>query len=81
MPVREFANQREAYIPRFRALALFGRRLPKRVVRSSLPASENLHNCGLNAVQQSTSPTRSPRRPRRAAAAGRAGRAPWRFSG
>src|SRR5262249_8030384 len=29
--------------PRFRALALFGRRSPKRVVRSSLPASENLH--------------------------------------
>ena len=28
---------------RFRALALFRRRLPERVVRSSLPASENLH--------------------------------------
>ena len=28
---------------RFRALALFGRRPPQRVVRSSLPASENLH--------------------------------------
>jgi hypothetical protein len=36
------------YLPtRFRALALFGRRLPERVVRSSLPASENLHNCRL----------------------------------
>ena len=35
------------YLPtRFRALALFGRRLPERVVRSSLPASENLHNSG-----------------------------------
>ena len=31
------------YLPtRFRALALFGRRPPQRVVRSSLPASENL---------------------------------------
>jgi hypothetical protein len=29
--------------PRFRALALFGRRPPERVARSSLPASENLH--------------------------------------
>src|SRR5213083_2621785 len=28
---------------RFRALALFGRRPPERVVRSSLPAAENLH--------------------------------------
>jgi len=31
---------------RFPALALFGRRSPERVVRSSLPASENLHNSG-----------------------------------
>src|SRR6516164_2910894 len=30
-------------LPRFRALALFGRRPPERVVRPSLPASENLH--------------------------------------
>src|SRR5437588_12138663 len=29
--------------PRFRALGLFGRRPPERMVRSSLPASENLH--------------------------------------
>jgi len=29
-----------------RALALFGRRLPERVVRSVLPASENLHTSG-----------------------------------
>src|SRR5207244_6816020 len=31
-----------AHFPRFRALALFGRRPLERVVRSSLPASENL---------------------------------------
>jgi hypothetical protein len=31
---------------RFRALAVFRRRPPQRVVRSSLPASENLHNSG-----------------------------------
>jgi hypothetical protein len=37
------ARPTEAYLPRFRALALFGRRPPERVVRSSLPASENLH--------------------------------------
>jgi hypothetical protein len=41
------ARPTEAYLPRFRALALFGRRLPERVVRSSLPASENLHRTGL----------------------------------
>jgi len=36
------------YLPtRFRALALFGRRPAQRVVRSSLPASENLHKTGL----------------------------------
>jgi hypothetical protein len=33
----------EAYLPRFRALALFGRRPPQRVIRSSFPASENVH--------------------------------------
>ena len=33
--------------PRFRALALFGRRSPERVVRSPLPAAENLHTTGL----------------------------------
>ena len=32
------------YRPRFRALALFGRRLPERASVSSFPASENLHN-------------------------------------
>src|SRR3974390_2207297 len=31
---------------RFRALALFSRRPPERVVRSSLPAAENLHMSG-----------------------------------
>src|SRR5271166_3041546 len=36
-----------AYLPRFRALAVFGRRLPERVARSSLPASENLHKSGI----------------------------------
>ena len=36
------------YLPtRFRALALFSRRSPERLVRSSLPASENLHSSGL----------------------------------
>jgi hypothetical protein len=32
--------------PRLRALALFRRRPPERVVRSSLPASKNLHKSG-----------------------------------
>src|SRR6202521_945243 len=32
--------------PRFRALALFGRRPPERALRSSLPASENPHRTG-----------------------------------
>jgi hypothetical protein len=34
------------YFPRFRASALFRRRPPEHVETSSLPASENLHNCG-----------------------------------
>jgi len=33
--------------PRLRALALFRRRPPERVVRSSVPASKNLHTSGL----------------------------------
>ncbi len=37
----------ERTLPRFRALALFGRRSLQRVARSSLPASENLHRTGL----------------------------------
>ena len=32
--------------PRFRALALFGRRLSERRDGFATPASENLHNCG-----------------------------------
>jgi hypothetical protein len=32
--------------PRFRALALFGRRPPERVDRLGIPASENLHKTG-----------------------------------
>jgi hypothetical protein len=32
------------YFPRFRALALFGRRPPQRVDSIVMPASENLHN-------------------------------------
>ena len=41
------------YLPtRFRALALFGRRPAERVVRSVLPASENLHITGCEQVQQ-----------------------------
>jgi hypothetical protein len=35
-----------ARLPRFRALGRFGRRRSERVVRSSLPASENLHRSG-----------------------------------
>jgi hypothetical protein len=44
IPIAELtARPTEAYVPRFRALALFGRRLPERMVKSSLAASENLH--------------------------------------
>jgi hypothetical protein len=35
-----------AYVPRFRALALFGRRPQERVEGFVMPASENLHNSG-----------------------------------
>src|SRR5258707_6434101 len=34
------------HFPRFRALALFGRRPPQRVDSIVMPASENLHNSG-----------------------------------
>ena len=34
------------HFPRFRALALFGRRPPQRVDSIVMPASENLHNIG-----------------------------------
>src|SRR5713101_2934094 len=36
-----------AYVPRFRALALFGRRPQERVEGFVMPASKNLHNTGL----------------------------------
>src|SRR4029077_5467390 len=42
-PYLSLPHGQGAYLPRSRALALFGRRLPERVARSSLPASENLH--------------------------------------
>jgi hypothetical protein len=48
IPIAELRHApTEAYLPRFRALALFGRRPSERVAGSSLPASENLHNTGL----------------------------------
>ena len=40
------ARPTERTLPRFRALALFGRRSPERAARSSSPASENLHKIG-----------------------------------
>src|SRR5467141_755932 len=44
IPIAEPAARTDgAYLPRFRALALFERRPPERVDSSSLPASENLH--------------------------------------
>ena len=53
IPIAELAARpTEAYLPRFRALALFGRRPAERVVRSSLPASENLHSSRPEQVQQ-----------------------------
>ena len=39
---------------RFPALALFSRRSPERVVRSSLPAAENLHKTGCERSQHSS---------------------------
>jgi hypothetical protein len=63
-PIAELAARpTEAYLPRFRALALFGRRLPERVVRSSLPASENLHRTGNKPKSPNVETARS--RPRR----------------
>jgi hypothetical protein len=50
-PIAELAARpTEAYFPRFRALALFGRRPAERGVRSSLPAAENLHNSGCEQI-------------------------------
>src|ERR1700738_3618558 len=43
IPIAErAARPTERTLPRFRALAVFGRRSPERVASSSLPASENL---------------------------------------
>src|SRR5712691_9854684 len=42
-----------AYVPRFRALALFGRRPPQRVEGFVMPASKNLHNNGLGTAANS----------------------------
>src|SRR5216684_6789569 len=39
------------HFPRFRALALFGRRPPQRVDSLVMPASENLHTSGLMSAQ------------------------------
>src|SRR6266851_4335165 len=49
------------HFPRFRALALFGRRPPQCVDSLVMPASENLHNTGSRGL------TRSPRRRERVA--------------
>jgi hypothetical protein len=46
------ARPTERTLPRFRALALFGRRSPERVASSSLPASENLHKSRREQLQQ-----------------------------
>jgi hypothetical protein len=40
------------HFPRFRALALFGRRSHELVVRTSMPASENLHISGCEQSQR-----------------------------
>src|SRR4029077_8659044 len=53
IPIAELAAPPDgAYLRRFRALALFGRRPPERGVRSSFPASENLHRCSSKLGQQ-----------------------------
>src|SRR5215469_1730111 len=65
---------------RFRALALFGRRPPERVVRPVPPASENLHNTctipDLSRCSKLSKPTRSPRRRWRVACPARSDPAP-----
>jgi hypothetical protein len=43
--------------PRFRALALFGRRPPERVDRLGIPASENLHRSRLSRCKKPFAPT------------------------
>ena len=48
IPIAEpAARPNRASLPRFRALALFGRRPPERVESSVIPASENLHRSRL----------------------------------
>src|SRR5258705_7529484 len=47
------------HFPRFRALALFGRRPPQRVDSLVMPASENLHNCGPHDATDATASARS----------------------
>ena len=66
------------HFPRFRALALFGRRPQERVDRLVNPASENLRKTGREQMQQMRAVIRSPRRRGRAAPAGLRGRVPWR---
>ena len=52
------------HTPRFRALALFGRRPPQRVDGLGIPASENLHRTGCEriAARQPLTQSQSPRR-------------------
>src|ERR1700686_3544399 len=57
------------HFPRFRALALFGRR-PQERVDSVVPASKNLHTSGLMHRSKITFSIRSPRRRRQASMAG-----------
>src|SRR3984893_12887435 len=53
IPIAErAARPTERTLPRFRALALFGRRSPERVASSSLPASENLQKSCCEQMQQ-----------------------------
>jgi hypothetical protein len=47
------------HIPRFRALALFGRRMSERGDGLGMPASENLHNTGSDSIHSITSSARA----------------------
>jgi hypothetical protein len=58
LPHRAPAAPRAHYLStRFRALALFGRRSPERVVRSSSPAAENLPNRRHHLINMSAVPS------------------------
>jgi hypothetical protein len=46
------------HFPRFRALALFGRRPPRRVDSIVMPASENLHKSGSRSIRRSACASR-----------------------